>query len=415
MKKPLSPIIAIVLLSLFVCFSAMATPNPVYNRVNVTDFGAIPNDGNPDTAAINFALTQGQSIYFPPGTYNYDGSMIMQGSLGGKSWRFYGDGPGVSTIIFTNATSGGINAPSLGVGNTLVIEGLTLQAGSNCGTAIDATFSSVGFFKSATIHNVQIRGSANDGDTGTNWTGGIHLVGAHHSVLDKVEINGKKNTTTNGIWFDQSSGGFSTGFNMSNLQVKWCNTAFRTTGHVEGVYLTGFEFTSCGRGGSPAVDLNITEPLNGGAFHLVNGTIDMVGSGLWLTNPGFVKVSNVRFKHNGPDATDGGHMVYINGGFNVTVSQCSFYGPDANSGVPWENAIFAINSASLQFNGNNFYNLKAASDYGIVVWGNSPSLRITDNLFDAYQTQYWISVTGTPAPYYCGNSPSASGVCGNNP
>ncbi|HKP03588.1 MAG TPA: glycosyl hydrolase family 28-related protein [Chthoniobacterales bacterium] len=412
MKKRLSPILAIILLSLFACFSARGVG---FDRINVTAYGAVPNDGADDTAAINTALTKGQSIYFPAGTYNYNGSMILQGSLAGKPFRFYGEGPGVSTIIFTNASSGGINAPSMGQ-NSLVVEGLTLQANSSgCATAIDATFGN-GVYRAATIHNVQIKGTSTDGTNGTSWSNGIHLVGATHSVLDKVEITGNTATTT-GIWFEPPGGSppqAATGFNMSNIQVKWCNTALRTTGHIEGVYLTGFEFTSCGRGGLPAVDLNVTTLAQGGAFHLVNGTIDMIGDGLVLTKPSFAKISNVRFVHNAPGATVS-NMLKISDGFNVTVSQCSFYGGDANG--PGENGITGLNTTSLQLNGNNFNHMLAPGlGTGVVVWGECPGLRITDNLFtDFGHGQYWVAVTGTPAPYYCGNYPSTSNVCGNNP
>jgi hypothetical protein len=396
MKKLVFPVLTIVL-NLLVCFSAMAVAT--VDRINVTAEGAIPNDGGDDSAAINAAFDHGQSLYFPAGTYNYSGSMILMGTLANKSFRLYGDGPGVSTIIFTNAYAGGINAPAPTTGSrTLQVDGLTLQCGAACTTAIDATFTSDSV-RTATIHNVQIIG---------NWLNGIHLNHASHSVLDKVEIVGGS-TTANGIWLQSPDDQASTGFNMSNLQIKDCNTAFRTSGHVEGIYLTGFEFKACGRG-APAADL---ATLNGGgAFHLVNGTVETPGNGVFLTNPIFGKISNVRFVHTGPNNST---MLNISGGFNVNVSQCSFYGVDSTT-VTVEHGIFVSNATSVQINGNNFSHMRALTGNCMNASGNCPALRITDNLFSMpFRNQYAISVSGTPAPYYCGNDPSSSNTCGSNP
>jgi hypothetical protein len=80
------------------------------DRINITDYGATPNDGRDDTAAINSAVAAGTSIYFPPGSYNYTGQITVPAH---KSYRFYGEGPGVSTILFTGP-SAGIYAPTVG-------------------------------------------------------------------------------------------------------------------------------------------------------------------------------------------------------------------------------------------------------------------------------------------------------------
>jgi hypothetical protein len=97
-------------------------------------------------------------------------------------------------------------------------------------------------------------------------------------------------------------------------------------------------------------------------------------------------------------------MLYINNGFNVTVSQCSFYGVDLNA-VGGENGVFVNNAASVQLNGNNFNHMRPVNGSCIVGLGTSPSLRITDNLFSDVRSQYFVSVSGTPAPYYFGNNP----------
>ncbi len=112
------------------------------DRTNVcaAPYNAIPSDGLSDTAAIQAAVNAGSSIYFPPGTYIYQGALTLPAN---KSYRLYGDGPGVSTILFTGPGAG-INGPTMGT-NTLNVEGLTLMASSmNCGTAISASFGEFG-------------------------------------------------------------------------------------------------------------------------------------------------------------------------------------------------------------------------------------------------------------------------------
>ncbi len=92
----------ICLLNLAICLPGIAAV--AYDRINVTSspYNAVPNDGIDDTAAINLAISPGlnptRSIYFPPGTYNYTGLMTLPAN---KSYRLYGDGPGVSTILFS--------------------------------------------------------------------------------------------------------------------------------------------------------------------------------------------------------------------------------------------------------------------------------------------------------------------------
>ena len=389
MKKNLLLLLAITaLINLSVCLSAMAA-----DRTNVTDYGAVPNDGQDDTDAINNAIGAGQSIYFPPGTYNCNHRLNVPG---GKSYRFYGDGPGVSIIHF-NSSEGGI----VGVmgENTLTVEGLSLLADAgNAGTAIWALFTNANF-RTATIHNVQIGGSARDGTSGGWWTYGIYLQEGGHSVIDKVEISGNKNATQAGIWLDAPSGAV-TGFDLSNLEVKWCNSALKTSGHTEGLYLTGFEFISCGWGGLPAADLSNS---GGGAIQLVNGTVDSVAGGVFLTDQTFVKISNVRFVHTGPEVSHG-TMLYLHNGFGATVSQCSFYGVDPGTGW-YENGIYVESMASVQLNGNNFNHMQPAGGSCIVALGGATTaLRITDNLFSNVGSQYYID-PAVPSPYFLGNNP----------
>jgi hypothetical protein len=382
-KTPLPQLAIIAMFNISLCLSAMAG-----DRINVSNYGT-------DTTAINNAMAAGQSIYFPPGTYTYNGRLTVPA---GKSYRFYGDGPGVSIIRFTTSDGGIVGFMG---DNSLNVEGLTILTESpNAGTAIYASFNP-SFFRTATIHNVQIVGSARDGSNGGWWTHGIYLGNGNHSVIDKVEIAGNKNATQTGIWLDAPGSSAATGFNMSNLQIKWCNSALRTSGHTEGLYLTGFEFSSCGRGGAPAADL--TNSGGGGAVHLVNGTVDSVGGGVFVVNQTFTKISNVRFVHNGPEASHG-TMIYLLSGFAATVTQCSFYGLDPGTGF-YENGIYVENMPSVQLSGNNFNHMRPVGGSCIVALGGlTTSLRVTDNLFFDFTSQYYID-GAVPSPYFFGNKP----------
>ena len=383
------------------------------DRTNVCGHGAIPNDGSDDTLAINNAInaatptpTPGtlpsRSIYFPPGTYMFTGKINLAPNT---SYRFYGDGPGVSTILFsTNPMnpSAGINGPNMGMA-TLNVEGLTLMANStNCGTAIAADFTPGAKSRTAAIHNVQIVGSTRTGTTGGYWTNGINLNRASNTVIDKVHIAGNKSATQAGIIW-RASDSNATGLQMSNLEIKWCNKALSTEGDVEGIYLTAFEFISCGRGtaGTYAVD------LQGRTIHLVNGQVDSVGSGLKLTNQNLVKISNVSFTHSGGTELVDATMLWINGGFDATVTECSF---DGVSGIPpdavaQENGIYLTNAHAVRLAGNNFSNMRPGNGSCIVADVNSTLVRITDNLFSNVYNKITDQNTDPNDPYYNGNFP----------
>jgi len=45
--------------------------------VSATEYGAIPDDGQDDSTAINNALAANQRVYLPPGTYNLSNSLVL--------------------------------------------------------------------------------------------------------------------------------------------------------------------------------------------------------------------------------------------------------------------------------------------------------------------------------------------------
>jgi polygalacturonase len=385
----------------------------VWSLKSVRSYGATGDGITNDTAAINSAIAANKVVYFPPGTYVYVGPMTLPTNA---NYRIYGDGPGVSTILFTGPNAG-ITATHTLI-TTLNVEGLTLMANStNCGTAINASFAAApnnAKVRSASVHNVQIVGTARDGTSGGYWTNGMHLYRAQNSVIDKVHIAGNKNVTLNGILWDSSPSDALSGAQMTNLEVKWCNTALAVSGHVEGLYVTGFEFISCGRSSQPAISLSTLgdPPIAGAAFHLVNGQVDAIGNGIVLNNMIFVKISNVYFRHTGSEATFG-TMLSVNSVDDLVVADCTFYGVDPFPVVSDENGIFLTDAHNVRIGGNNFSHMQPNNGSCIVIWSNSSAVRITDNLFSNVRQKYNDMTSDPNDPYYCGNSPTNN--CGSTP
>jgi polygalacturonase len=398
--KMRSCIVIVAALALLVPCTARA----VWTFASVRSYGATGNGTTDDTAAINQAIAAGGAVYFPPGNYKYVGSMTLPANT---SYRIYGDGPGVSTILFTGNPNTGIYGPSMGT-NTLNVDGLTLKANSyNCGTGIYASFSeSAAKFRTAEIQNVQIIGSTRDGGHGFYWTNGIYLSKAQNSVIDNVEISGNAQDldlqgppSQTGIVWTSSSSYATRGLHLSNLEIKYFNTALQTSGWVEGLYMNRFELAFCGRTDMPnlpVVDLTVNAP--GGAqkptFHLVNGHVQGLSAGVRFTNLTGVKMSKVMFAHNA--AAGAGSIVGVNNCTDVVISQCSFEGNGDNGFLSPENGILLDNANSVRIAGNDFDRMNMSAKTGqsggtgscIVVQPNCSTVRIVNNLFGPVLQKY---------------------------
>lgn len=399
-----------------------ATP---WTFTSVKSFGATGNGTTDDTLAITRAITTHTAIYFPPGTYRFVGRMSLNPDT---SYRLFGDGPGVSTILF-EASSGTMGIYGEFGLATLFVDGLTLKSnsslcGNNCGTAIDAAFVRTidpptgllsGKLRTADIHNVQILGSTRDGNGGTYWSKGIRLLDAQAAVIDKLEISGKKNETTFGIlWETLLTCDFVTGIHLSNSQIKYCNRALETNGHVEGIYMTQFEITSCGWANGPAIKIGTqSDPFIGGVITLVNGRIDSVGNGVDISNYIYAKISDVYFKHSDSDPVNGTMLKMFNVK-DATVTECTFHGVNSvqsEYGIVIDDVIpsppFAFSNTAARIDGCNFTHMQPSNQgYCIGLTGASTRIRITDNLFSDIRQQYFpVPFPGPPTAYTRGNNP----------
>jgi hypothetical protein len=378
--KLYSCIVFVAALAVLIPYSAHAVVSWTFNSVK--SYGAWGDGVHDDTAAINSAISGGTAVYFPPGIYKYTGSMTLPANT---SYRLYGDGPGVSTILFNGPTLG-INGSNMGLA-TLNVEGLTLKANTlNCGTAIRGVFSEsipATKFRTATIHNVQIVGSTRTGATGTYWTNGIYLYKAQNAVIDKVEISGNNRDkdsggppTQTGIVWESSNDYATTGLQMSAIAITFANTALRTNGWVEGLSLFDFEFVLCGQLGMPAVDLNSIASLKPQSFHLYNGHVQQLENGIRATNVTGLKLRKLYLIHNiDINFVQPGSIIALNNCTDAIVSQCSFLGTGS---VTPDLGIVLNNAHSVRIAGNFFAQFRSAC---IGIMSDSDVVHITDNLF----------------------------------
>ncbi|HEV2842502.1 MAG TPA: glycosyl hydrolase family 28-related protein [Chthoniobacterales bacterium] len=357
-----------------------------------TSFGGLPgatgNGLTDDTAAINRAIAAGTTIYFPPGKYRYIGPMTVPSNT---AYRFFGDGQGISTISFTD-TVGGINAPSVG-DKTLRVDGLTIQGNfGNTGIAINAAFQANGpKARTAHIENVQIRGSDLTHNPSGYWGTGIKLYQAQNALIDDVQVLGKWDltgpgpTASVGIDWSSSTSSPATQLFIHDIYVGFYQVGIKTSGHVEGFYLDKFELVFCGYAlpnSHAAMELS-SSGAPGIVFHISDGHVNQVSSGIRLTNIWHAKISQVNFLNQIYDGT------------HITMTDCrSMMVTDNNFedlGIAGElnsNGIYSINSSQIRIAGNSIA-LATTTTNGscIVVDSASRKVKILDNMFETSPRQ----------------------------
>jgi hypothetical protein len=412
MKTRILPVI--LLLNLAICGSAMALA--ASDRLNVCSYGAIPNDTAADTtqimAAINAVMptpTPGpgylpppKSIYFPPGTYIFDGPMTLQANT---SYRLYGDGPGVSTIIFTGSNPG-ITGTDIN-DKTLQIEGLTLQAGSDgCSSAnVSALYAEFNkacdpgcgpiLAKTATIRNVEIRGGPlrNTSTPTYYWANGITLKRAQNSVVEDVQVHGYFNQSTDGpspnIGINYlSTNTFATTLAfLHNIYVKYYQTGISAQGYVESFRLSEFELFWCGHQNPTraSIEMNVyngSSGYRGGVYHISDGHINQISSAIHMYTMNDVNISHVDFSNQEFIGTN----IELHDCSQVTLANNDFH--DQGYSQTMSNGIYVFatsagSSSGIIMSGNSFRTM-AQSPWGacIVLDSGCRSVKILDTLFD---------------------------------
>jgi len=352
--------------------------------------GAVGNGTTDDTAAINRAILYGgTSIYFPPGKYRYIGSMVLPTNT---AYRLYGDGPGISTIIFEgNSGTFGIDAHSRG-NKTFQVDGLTIKAQTNfgnCGTAIYAGFD-MGVEpdqknRSATIRNVEIVAAERDAYNATGYFNtGIDLFQAPNAIIEDVQIRGKFGTTEPvanvGINWSSSAAASNrpaTQLFLRNAYIAYYRTGVQTSGWVEGFYMSGFELVFCGSPSTAALVLTGANPNAVPIVHIQDGHINQISNGIKITNFLHVKISHVNFFNM--IAPNGSHIKLTNCSEAIlTDNDFGDYDPGASNG------IYLVNNQGARICGNNFS--LPSGGACVFVDATSTQTKILDNNFNGFVT-----------------------------
>jgi hypothetical protein len=308
------------------------------------------------------------------------------------SYRLYGDGPGISTILFTG-TTGGISATDM-KDKTLQVEGLTLKANTASlagATALYGNFnSSEGAntkFRSATIRNIEIRGSDTTYNPTGYWGNGIWLYRAQNAYVEDVQIHGKYDFNAAGPaslvglnWFSSTTYPATQIF-LHNIHISYFQIAVATSGWVEGFYMSGFELIFCGYpspNSHAAMELTGANPNAVPVFHISDGHINQISSGIRITNAVTVDISRINFL---AQKYDGTHVTLTNCS-GVQVNDNAFNAVNV-SGETMENGIYSINSHSVVMRGNSFAHVITPGVNGscIVVDSASSQAKILDNTF----------------------------------
>ncbi|HKP02775.1 MAG TPA: glycosyl hydrolase family 28-related protein [Chthoniobacterales bacterium] len=360
--------------------------------------GAVGDGVANDTAAINRAIAAGTTIYFPPGKYRYVGPMTVPSNI---SYRFFGDGPGISTIIFTDAV-GGINAPSI-VDKTFQVDGLTIQGNfGNTGIGINAALQPNNpKFRTVTIRNVEIRGSDRTQNPAGYWGTGIKVYQAQNALIEDVQVHGKLDpaspgpTASVGIEWSSDPALPSTQLFMHDIQVDFYQVAIKTSGWVEGFYLDKFELVFCGYplpNSKAAMELSATSPSSPGlVFHISDGHVNQFCCGIRLTNIWHAKISQVNFFNQ---IYDGTHLTLTNcRDVMVTDNNFEDFGI---SGETNTNGIYSINSTQVRLAGNSIALAPTTTNGScIVVDSASRKVKILDNTFESSPRQIYDAAPDT--------------------
>jgi hypothetical protein len=155
----------------------------------------------------------------------------------------------------------------------------------------------------------------------------------------------------------------------------------KTSGAVEGFYLSKFELVFCGHplpNSKAAMELSAGD-APGIVFHISDGHVNQVANGIRLTNIWHAKISQVNFFNIKYDGT---HITLANcRSVMITDNNFEDYGI---AGETNSNGIYSINSSQVRLAGNSIaLATTTTSGHCITVDSASRKVKILDNMFES--------------------------------
>jgi len=322
---------------LYLCESADTWVLQTQSVYNVKAFGAVGDGVTDDTTAIANAITaagEGQTVYFPPGTYITDTMVI------GQATNVRGAGPAATIIKPKAGTTGELLDVhgSAAIKYNLIIEGFALDlTGFDTldGIAIDNNYNSI-------FHDIRIDGGASainvGGDSGVHYTvlQHIDIVDPHEYGLEidadhtgemkytdiDIRVTDAEITLTAYVYLHKVLASGAGGQYFDHI---WCNRSAGTVNN--GFYATSSEQDTIL---SIVMSQSMFDNVNGSGYPLrLNNVKQFSGDQLWLY-----------------DGSAGGTaVVYVSGGGLHRISD-SFLSSSAGAG------LYLRNVAGMQVYGN---------------------------------------------------------------
>lgn len=175
-------------------------------------------------------------IRFLPGVYEMPGGLVFEKKFGHGGLRISGAGVGLSRLIFNNEPSAILvrldtDIRPSDISPAFSIEGLSLQAQGNCGTAVQLErrdLTRQGGIAEKSFRNLAIEGK------GGSWEMGIKVVDVTFCTFRDITLRPQHPKGT-GIFITGQQAPVD--HHLHGIRILGCHTGIKVGGNVEGVYV----------------------------------------------------------------------------------------------------------------------------------------------------------------------------------
>ena len=356
---------------------------------NAKDFGAIGNGVTDDTAAIqaaiNAAIGLKKALFIPAGNYLLSNKLTALTTL--VSMRIYGEGRGITTLIWTStATSGG--GLDITYSNNLFppqVSDLSLYTKAlGVGTALKITgpeSASVTQF-GAIVENLKIEGN----NTATDcWDIGMHFYTCWYIALQKINIKGQNDATspfvqTCGIKLTSCQVIYADKFSIFHVENGVLEAASGVATHGEGFIFINFEIVGVTNGIVLAADGNAP------GTNIGPGHINAYAYGIKLANQYQTCIHDV-LMYKTHVSTSNYTCIELANCKSNHIHDNQIHGFSTATGDTF--GITLAGSTTSDFNSihdNNFEDFYGTNKIGIIIGTGAGNANVHDNIADATVT-----------------------------